>query len=192
VSTHPAAVRDLQVLRVVRVADNRLAGHDKLNAARAPARLLLHLARRRRRVLALIYVAARQLPHPAVHDEPVPAHHQHPLARVVQDHRHRAAPHPEDVLREPDVIRKLDIGQAHADVRGVIHQPLAVDHPLVRVSHVRDTTGPHSPGNTAEPGGPGPCCPHQLQPPGNGRFSRAAVLAESTYSDRAVFPGAGV
>jgi hypothetical protein len=39
------------------------------------------------------------------------------------------------------VIRKLDIGQAHADVRGVVHQPLAVDHPLGRVSHVRDATG---------------------------------------------------
>ncbi len=31
--------------------------------------------------------------------------------------------------------------RAHADVRGVVHQPLAVDQPLVRVSHVRDTTG---------------------------------------------------
>ena len=138
-------VRQVQVLRVVGVADNRLAGHDELDTARAPARLLLHLARRRRgRVLSVVHVAARQLPHPAVHDEPVPAHHQHPLARVVQDHRHRAAPHPEDVLREPHVVRKLDIGQAHADVRGVVHQPLAVDHPLVRVSHVRDTTGPGS------------------------------------------------
>jgi cytidylate kinase len=89
------------------------------------------------RVLPVVHVAARQLPDPAVHDEPVPTHHQNPLARVVQDHRHRAAPHPEDVLREPHMVRKLDIGQAHADVRGVVHQPLAVDHPLVRVSHVR-------------------------------------------------------
>jgi hypothetical protein len=47
------------------------------------------------------------------------------------------------------VVRKLDISQAHADVRGVVHQPLAVDHSLLRVSHVRDATGPHSPGNTA-------------------------------------------
>jgi hypothetical protein len=31
------------------------------------------------------------------------------------------------------VIRKLDIGQAHTDVRGVVHQSLAVDHPLMRV-----------------------------------------------------------
>jgi hypothetical protein len=28
-------------------------------------------------------------------------------------------------------------------MRGIVHQPLAVDHPLVRVSHVRDTTGPN-------------------------------------------------
>jgi uncharacterized protein (DUF1330 family) len=63
-------------------------------------------------------VAARQLPHPAVHDEPAPAHQQHPLARIIQDHCHRAAPHPEDVLREAHLVRKLDIGQAHTDVRG--------------------------------------------------------------------------
>jgi hypothetical protein len=36
---------------------------------------------------------------------------RHSLARVVQEHRHRAAPHPEDVLREAQVW-KLDIGQA--------------------------------------------------------------------------------
>ena len=60
-----------------------------------------------------------------------------PLAIIVG-----AAPHPEDVLRETHMVRKLDIGQAHADVRGVVHEPLAVDHPLGRVSHVRDTTGP--------------------------------------------------
>jgi hypothetical protein len=70
---------------------------------------------------SVVHVAARQLPHPAAHDEPVPAHHQHTLACIVEDYRHRAAPHPEDVLREPHVVRKLDIGQAHADVRGVVH-----------------------------------------------------------------------
>jgi hypothetical protein len=64
---------------------------------------------------SVVHVAARQLPHPAVNDEPVPA------ACIVEDYRHRAAPHPEDVLREPHVVRKLDIGQAHADVRGVVH-----------------------------------------------------------------------
>jgi len=86
-------------------------------------------------------------PRPPVHDEPVPPHQQHPLARVIQDHRHRAAPHPEDVLRETHVVRKLDIGQAHADMRGILDQSLAVDHPLMRVSHVRDTTGlPDVPG----------------------------------------------
>jgi hypothetical protein len=26
-------------------------------------------------------------------------------------------------------------------VRGVVHQPLAVDHPLARVGHLRDATG---------------------------------------------------
>jgi hypothetical protein len=118
-----------------------LAGHDELGLARTPARFLYDLARcRRHRVFSVIHVAARQLPHPAVHDEPVPAHQQHPLARVVQHHRHRAAPHPENVLREPHVIRKLDIRQAHADVRGIVHQTLAVDHPLMRVSHLRDAT----------------------------------------------------
>ncbi len=90
--------------------------------------------RRCGRVLAVVHVTAGQLPDPAVHDEPVPPHQQHPLARIIQHHRHRAAPHPEDVPREPNVVRKLDIGQAHTDVGGVIHQPLAVDHPLVRVS----------------------------------------------------------
>jgi hypothetical protein len=50
---------------------------------------------------------------------------------------HRTAPHPEDILREAHVIRKLDIGQAHANMRGVIYQSLAVDQPLVRVGHVR-------------------------------------------------------
>jgi hypothetical protein len=42
------------------------------------------------------------------------------------------------------MVRKLDIGQTHTDVRGVIHQPLAVGHPRARVSHVRDITGPGS------------------------------------------------
>jgi hypothetical protein len=27
-------------------------------------------------------------------------------------------------------------------MRGIVHQALAVDHPLVRVRHMRDTTGP--------------------------------------------------
>jgi hypothetical protein len=69
----------------------------------------------------------------------VPGHQQDPLNRVVQDHGHRAAAHPEDVLREPDVVWKLDVGQAHTDVRGDVHQPLAVDPPLERgflVAHV--------------------------------------------------------
>jgi hypothetical protein len=140
--TSSAPVHQVQVLRVVSVADNRLAGHDKLDPERTPTRFLLHLTGRRSgRFLTVVHVATRQLPHPAVHDEPVPAHQQHPLARVIQHHRHRAAPHPEDVLREPHLVRKLDIGQADADVRGVVHQPLAVDHPLGRVSHARDATG---------------------------------------------------
>jgi hypothetical protein len=63
------------------------------------------------------------------------------LRVVVQHNRHRAAPHPKDVLREAHMIRKLDIGRTHADVRGVVHHPLAVDHPLTRVSHLRDATG---------------------------------------------------
>jgi ABC-type antimicrobial peptide transport system permease subunit len=42
------------------------------------------------------------------------------------------------------MVRKLEIGQTHTDVRGVIHQPLAVGHPRARVSHVRDITGPGS------------------------------------------------
>ncbi len=135
--------RQVQILRIVGVADNRLTGHDELDPARTPAGLLLHLARRRRgRVLAIVHVTARQLPDPAIYDEPVPPHHQHPLARIIQDHRHRDPPHPEDILREAHMVRKLDIGQAHADMRGIVHQPLAVDYPLARVSHVRDTTGP--------------------------------------------------
>ena len=71
-----------------------------------------------------------------------PPHQQHPVARIIQDHGHRDPPHPEDILRETHMIRKLDIGQAHADMRGTVYQPLAVDYPFVRVSHLRDTTGP--------------------------------------------------
>jgi hypothetical protein len=34
------------------------------------------------------------------------------------------------------MVRQFDICQAHADVRGLVHETLAVNHPLVRVSHV--------------------------------------------------------
>ncbi len=62
-SSAPAA--EEQVLRVVRVADQGLARQNKLHAHGPPACLLLHLARRRcRGILAVIDVAARQLPHP--------------------------------------------------------------------------------------------------------------------------------
>jgi len=75
----------VQLLRVVGVADHRLAGQHVLDAARPPAGFLLNLAcRRGGRVLAVIDIAARQLPHPAVHDEPVPQHQQHPFARIVR------------------------------------------------------------------------------------------------------------
>jgi hypothetical protein len=125
----------------------------KTASPRTPARFRFDLAHwRRHRVFSVILVAARQLPHPAVHDEPVPPHQQHPLARVVQDHRHRAAPNPEYVLRKAHMVRKLDISQAHTDVRGVIHQPLAVDHPTCagqsRTRHYRS--------RQQAPGGRGP------------------------------------
>jgi len=72
-----------------------------------------HLAGSRSgRVFPVVHVAARQLPDPAVHDEPVPPHQQDPVAGVIQDRRHRAAPHPEDVLGESHLVRKLDIGKA--------------------------------------------------------------------------------
>ena len=140
-----SAPRDRYSPADIGVADERLRGHDELSLARTPARFLFDFARcRRHGVFAVIHVAAWQLPHPAVHDEPVPPHQQDPLARVVQDHRHRASPHPEDVLREAHLVRKLDIGQAHTDVRGIVHESLALDHPLGRATHVRDTTGPAS------------------------------------------------
>ena len=73
---------------------------------------------------------------PPVHDEPVTAQHQHVLARVVQHCRHRYAPHPEHVLRERHVIRKLDVRQANADVRRIVDYALAVYLPFMRISHV--------------------------------------------------------
>ena len=42
-------VRQVQVLRVIGIADERLRGHDELGLARTPARFLFDLARRRRR-----------------------------------------------------------------------------------------------------------------------------------------------
>ena len=110
--------RQVQVLWVVGVADERLARHYELEAVWVPACFFLHLAGRRGAgVFAVVHVAARQLPQPA-------------------------AAHPEDVLREAHVIRKLDVGQAHEDVRGLVQQLLAVDRPLVRVSHGGDASGP--------------------------------------------------
>src|ERR1700683_2371031 len=137
------SMRQGQVLRVAGVADDRLAGHDVLDAARAPTGLFLHLARRCcGGLFTVIYITARHFPDPAVHDEAVPPHQQDPIAWIIQNRCHRAAPHPEYILRETYMIGKFDICQAHADMRGIVHQALAVDHPLARVSHVRDTTGP--------------------------------------------------
>jgi hypothetical protein len=112
------------------------AGYYGVLNSGPPAGLLLHLARRRcRRVLAIIDVAARQLPHPPVHDEPMTAHQQHPLATVIKHYGDRDTAHPEHVLREPRVTGNLNIRQADPDMRRVIHQPLTVDKPLVRVTH---------------------------------------------------------
>jgi hypothetical protein len=49
--------------------------------------------------------------------------------------------------RETDTIREFDIRKAYADMRSIVHQPFAVDHPLLLVSHVRDTIAPR----TSEP-----------------------------------------
>jgi hypothetical protein len=52
-------MRQVQVLRVVGVADERLRGHDELDPARTAARFLLYLAGRRRgRVLAVVRVTS--------------------------------------------------------------------------------------------------------------------------------------
>jgi hypothetical protein len=39
------------------------------------------------------------------------------------------------VLGEAHVVGQLHIGQADPDVRGIVHQPLAADHPRMRVRH---------------------------------------------------------
>ena len=72
----------------------------------------------------------------------MPSHQQHPVAWIIQNRCHRAAPHPKYILREAYVVGEFDICEAHADMRGIVHQALAADHPLVRVSHMRDATGP--------------------------------------------------
>jgi len=116
--------------------DHRLAGQHVLDAPRPPASFLLDLAcRRGGRVLAVIDVTARQLPHPAAHDEPVPPHQQHLFTRIIQHDRHRAAPHPEHVLGEAHLVGQPHIGQADPDVRGIVYQPLAADQPRMGVRH---------------------------------------------------------
>src|ERR1700756_3901559 len=102
-------------------------------------------------VLAVVDVAARQLPHPPVHDEPVTAHQQHPLATVIKHHGDRDTAHPEHLLREPRMTGNLNIRQADPDMRRVIHQPLTMDKPLVRVTH--KPTLPATPQTAAAPTG---------------------------------------
>jgi hypothetical protein len=88
--------------------------HDMTHSMlRGCQRFLLHLAGRRGEgVFGVVYLAAWQFPDPPVHYEPVASHQQQQLPRVVEDHCHRAAAHPEDVLGEAHVIRELDICQA--------------------------------------------------------------------------------
>ena len=54
---------------------------------------------------------------------------QETFTRLVKNHSHHAAPHPEHVLLEVLPVRKLDTGDRQADVRILIHQSLAVDRP---------------------------------------------------------------
>ena len=61
---------------------------------------------------------------------------QQPLAPVIQDQRHSAAAYPEHVLGEAHFVGQLNIRQVNANMTGVVHQPLTVHHPLVRVRHV--------------------------------------------------------
>jgi Aldolase/RraA len=116
------ALREVQIVQVVGVSDQRLARKHKLHVPGPPPGFLFHLARcRRRRILAVIDIAARQLPHPPVHDEPVAAYQQHPLACVVKHRGHRDPAHPEHVLREPCKTGNLHVRQADPDVRRFVN-----------------------------------------------------------------------
>jgi hypothetical protein len=91
----------VQVLRIVGVADNWLAGQDVLKAFGAPASLLKDFACRcASRIFAVVDVTAGKFPDPAVNDEPVAPHEQHALAAVIEDCGHGAAAHSENVLGE--------------------------------------------------------------------------------------------
>jgi hypothetical protein len=132
----------VQVLRIVGVADDRLAGQDVLEAPGAPAGLFEDFAcRRGGRAFAVVDVAAGKFPDPAVNDEPVAPHEQDALAAVIEDRGHGAAAHPEDVLGELRSVGQLDVCMADADVRGVVHHAFTVDCPPRRVSHVLDSNG---------------------------------------------------
>ena len=96
---------------------------------RAVADLLQQLPQCRvLRILALVHVAARKLPAPAVRDEPVPPHQQHPVLGV-DERGHRGRLQLGHMGLEALAVRKLNIRQEEANPLVVVDDPLAVDEP---------------------------------------------------------------
>ena len=121
--------------------------------------LLLHLpGRGRRAVLTRVDVAAGQLPHPPVDDEPVPPDQQHPLGGLVQHDRHRAPRQPHHVLVEDRAIGQLERRDAQPDTRILIPTRSPRIFHLVRSAPLaadpkRAPTGLDRHGGEAGPGG---------------------------------------
>ncbi len=124
------AAGQVQLVRAVGGPGQRLERQHVLDAAGPVPGLLLHLPRGRdRAVLAGIDVAAGQLPHPPVQDEPVPPDQQHPLGGLIQHHRHRDPRHPRHILLEPGPVRQLHRRHAQPDMPVLIHNAVGVDDP---------------------------------------------------------------
>jgi amidase len=135
----------VDLVRAVRGPRHRLECQHMLDRARPVAGFLQHLTGRSgRTVLAVLDVAAGQLPYPPVGDEAVPPDQQHPLRGVIQHHRHRAPRHPQHVLLEPEPVRQLDRGHAQPGVRVLGDLALREHRPLrasPSLGHLPEATG---------------------------------------------------
>ncbi len=96
---------------------------------RPVANLLQELAQRRvLGILALVHVAAGQLPAPAVRDEPVPPHQQDSVLGV-DERGHGGGLQLGHMGFEALAVRQLNIRQEEANPLVVVDDPLAVDEP---------------------------------------------------------------
>ena len=84
------------------------------------------------RFFAFLDQAARQLPAPAIRDEPVPPEHQH-LAVIIDQHQQRGPRKPGDVMPVPLTAWQFDVDLNEPNPRTVVDLPLAEGSPPARV-----------------------------------------------------------